>query len=264
MSSRVQFTLHDLLAECTSDVGVYRLDDGAERRLGLRVHVPPGLMGRGPYASTAYSFLQQLRGAIHEHGLIEFPGLPVNPTNHTLAQRAPWEHAYSQNPYLTGFCQSLHQDTPPYPTAFWLGAERRFFATWVTSRQGPRRLDAAQRAARAATVDALHEALVPASLNEGWGALVNHRPGLLLLDNSEACGLYHARTCLPGAGAAARALEPDAPSFAFNEVGLLEYIDTLDERRGAEHRCADDRAEVLAFLRHEARAEAQRRKPDVS
>jgi hypothetical protein len=109
--------------------------------------------GSGPYASTAYTFLQQLRGAIREHGLIEFPGLPVNPTNHTLAQRAPWEHAYSQNPYLTGFCQLLHQDTPPYPTAFWLGAERRFFATWVTSRQGPRRLDEAQRAARGATVE---------------------------------------------------------------------------------------------------------------
>jgi hypothetical protein len=36
-------------------------------------------------------------------------------------------------------------------------------------------------------------------------------------------------------------------------VGLLEYIDTLDERRGAEHRCVEDRAEVVAFLRTEAR-----------
>ena len=126
--ARVPFTLRDLQAECASEAGVHRLDDEGPRSLGLRIHVPPELRGRAPYTSTAYAFLQQLRGAIHEHGLVEFPGLPVNPTNHTLAQRAPWEHAYSQNPFLTGTGQLLHQDTPPYPTAFWLGAERRFFA----------------------------------------------------------------------------------------------------------------------------------------
>lgn len=250
---RVPFTLSDLLAECSSEVGVHRLDDGAPRALGLRIHVPSELMGRAPYSGTAYAFLQQLRGAIHEHGVVEFPGLPVNPTNHTLAQRAPWEHAYSRNPYLTGFCQQLHQDTPPYPTAFWLGTERRFFATWVTSRLGPRRLDEAQRASPGTSVDELHEALVPASQEEGWGTLVNHRPGLLLLDNSESSQLHHGRTCLPDAAAGAQTGAPDAPSMAFNEVGLLQYIDTLDERRGTEHRSAEDRAEVLAFLRAEAR-----------
>ncbi len=256
--ARVPFTLRDLQAECASEAGVHRLDDEGPRSLGLRIHVPPELRGRAPYTSTAYAFLQQLRGAIHEHGLVEFPGLPVNPTNHTLAQRAPWEHAYSQNPFLTGTGQLLHQDTPPYPTAFWLGAERRFFATWVTSRQGPRHEHAARRGAPHATVDDLHRTLVPASLRDGWGVLVNHQPGLLLIDNSDASGLYHGRTCLPAAMEGARAKEPDEPSLAFNEVGLLQYIDTLDERRGTGHRCAVDRAEVVAFLRAEERATPSR------
>src|SRR5690606_24602381 len=129
MSGRVPFQLADLLAECASEAGVHALRDGDRSRLGLRIHVPAELHGTYPYSGSAYGFLQQLRADIQEHGLIEFPRLPVNPTNHTLAQRAPWEHGYSQNPFLTGFYQDLHQDTPPLPTAFWLAGARRYFAT---------------------------------------------------------------------------------------------------------------------------------------
>jgi hypothetical protein len=255
MSPRVPFTLQDLLAECAHDVGAHRLDNEGPRQLGLRLHVPAALRQRYPYNASAYAFLQQLRAPIREHGLIELPGLPVNLTNHTLAQRAPWEHGYSHNPYLTGWCQHLHQDTPPYPTAFWLGAERRHFATWVVSCVGLRHLEDARRADPSASLEQLHGGLVPASQRDGWGTLVNHQAGLVLLDNSDACALYHARTSRPGVERAAASAEPDAPSYAFNEVGLLQHIDSLDERRGPAHRCPTDRAEVVAFLRGEARGE---------
>ena len=252
MSSRVPFTLQDLLAECASEVGVHRLDDTGPRALGLRVHVPVPLQQRYPYNATAYAFLQQLRAPIREHGLVEFPGLPLNPTNHTLAQRAPWEHGYSQNPFLTGWCQQPHQDTPPLPTAFWLGSARRFFATWVVSRSGVARFQEAAHKRPGASVEQQHAELVPASQQAGWGTLINHEPGLVLLDNSDACALYHARTARPDAAAGHGALSPDAPSLAFNELGLLQHIDSLDERRGPEQRCARDRAEVVTFLRAEA------------
>ena len=49
-------------------------------------------------------------------------------------------------------------------------------------------------------------------------------------------------------------LEDRKDAEAINEVGLLEYIDTLDEWRGAEHRCVEDRAAVVAFLRSEGRS----------
>lgn len=253
MAARVPFRLADLLAECASEVGVYALRDGDRPALGLRIHVPAALLRTYPYSGTAYGFLQQLRADIQTHGLIEFPGLPVNATNHTLAQRAPWEHGYSQNPFLTGFYQDLHQDTPPLPTAFWLDGPRRYFATWVTSREGMRRLREAQRGVPGRSLSELHAELVPTSVAEGWGALVNHQPGLLLLDNSDTCALYHARTARSEADGAAREAVPEPPSYAFNEVGLLQYIDTLDERRGEAHRSAEDRAQVIAFLSDEAR-----------
>jgi hypothetical protein len=71
----------------------------------MHVIVPPELMVRAPYNNSAYDFLQFLRAAIQEYGTLEFPHLPVNPRNHTLAQRAPEQHLYSSNTYLTGHCQ---------------------------------------------------------------------------------------------------------------------------------------------------------------
>ena len=249
MPPRRPFTLRDLRAECRVEEGVTRLDDErGERWLGLHVHVAEALRGTYPYNASAYAFLQELRPAIRDYGLITFPELPLNPTNHTLAQRAPWEHGYSANPYLTGHCQAPHQDTPPYPTAFWLPAERRYFVTWVLSELGVARYADARRAAPMESEEALHAALVPRSLDAQWGTLVNHEPGLLLLDNSDVTRLYHARTRRPTYAIGAAAGHPDTPSHAFNEVGLLNYIDTLDERRGDAHRSAEDRAEVEAFL----------------
>ena len=117
----------------------------------------------------AASALQQLRKEIFEWGIIEFPGLPLNPTNYTLAQRAPQQHAYSSNPYLTDFCQRPHQDTPPYPTAFWLAAPRRYFATWVMGHTMAERFYQLQGQQPQLSVDALHEQWVARSLEEGSG-----------------------------------------------------------------------------------------------
>ena len=246
--ARQPFTLADLAAECRVESGCHALHGPAAPRLGLRIHVPPALHGRYPYNASAYAFLQQLREAIHTHGLVELPGLPVNRCNHTIAMRAPREHAYSRNPYLTGECQHLHQDTPPYPTAFWLGEERRFFATWIVSVPGLHRYAQFTREHPQMTMNAVHRVLVPESLSNGTGIVCNHTPGLLLIDNSAHQGLYHARTCRFDAVAAAPDYRHDAPMYAFNEIGLLHYIDTMDERRGAADRDPDERAAVAEFL----------------
>lgn len=241
---RTAFCFADLARECEVLVG-HRTLDG--RALGARVHVPEALRDQYPYNASAYAFLQQLRPAIYEYGLIEFPGLPVNPVNHTLAQRAPWEHLYSVNPYLTDYCQAPHQDTPPYPTAFWLGQPRQFFATWVVSIQGLTGFQTLARQQPDLDIVALHRRLVARTLAEGQGWLINREPGLVLLDNSDACRLYHARTCsferLEGQEEA-----PDTPMYAYNEMGLLHYIDQLDSRRGMQHRDPVDQAQVEAFL----------------
>ena len=249
--ARQPFNFEDIARECRLETGCHALHGHGAPRLGVRVHVPPELRGRYPYCASAYAFLQQLRAPILEFGLVEFPGLPVNPVNHTLAQRAPREHGYSSNPYLTGECQHLHQDTPPYPTAFWLGARRRFFGTWVTALPGLRSFLDYQCEHPLASLEEVHRALVPATLAAGTGAVLNREPGLLLIDNSEHCQLYHARTCDFEAVAAEPGYAADTPMYAFNEVGLLHYIDTLDSRRGGGHRDAADRAEVEAFLAEE-------------
>lgn len=245
---RQPFTFQDLTRECRVATGCHRLDG---RQLGARIEVPEALRGRYPYNASAYAFLQQLRPAIHELGLIEFPHLPVNKTNHTLAQRSPREHQYSPNPYLTDICQSPHQDTPPLPTAFWLGERRRFFATWVVSQQGLEAFLALSRQAPGLGIEALHQRLVPQSLAEGTGLVLNREPGLLLLDNSEAQLLYHARTCQFDAVANEPDYCSDSPMYAYNEVGLLHYIDSLDIRRGPEDRDPMDLAQVQDFLRQE-------------
>jgi len=247
---RQPFTLDDLIRECEVESGHRQLDG---RPLGLRIRVPEALWQRYPYNATAYAFLQQLRGAIHEYGLVEFPDLPVNPTNHTLAQRAPWQHGYSTNPYMTDHWQHPHQDTPPHPTAFWLGGPRHFFATWVVSQQGLEAWQHQLASQREGGLAEAHRHCVPASVADGTGWLINRQPGLVLLDNSEACRLYHARTRVAEPPAESEQAE-DEPMYAYNETGLLHYIDQLDSRRGTEHRCPRDRAEVEAFLAAEGRS----------
>ena len=130
---RKLFTLSDIEAECRVETCCHSLDG---RAIVAVVRVPSALHNRYPYNATADRFLQQLRQSIFEFGTIEFPRLPVNKSNYTVAMRHPHQHGNSDNPYLTRFCQDPHQDTPPYPTAFWLGAPRRYSATRVMSRQG--------------------------------------------------------------------------------------------------------------------------------
>lgn len=241
------FTLQDLLNECEAREGIYQLDG---RALGLEIRVPPALQLKAPYSGSVYRLLQQLRPAIFDYGLISFPDLAFNKTNYTLAQAAPHQHSYSANPYLTGECQHLHQDTPPYPTAFGLDQPRRFYATWLTGRTmceayyQDRQLNSEQSEKQR------HARLVPQSLEEGTGLLINTAPGLILIDNSDANALYHARTC-QFERHAAEPVADDSPFYAFNEVGLLNYIDTLDEMRGQTYRCAEDLDITRAFLQRE-------------
>lgn len=242
---RQPFTFHDIAAECRIETGCHSLDG---QRLGMKIHVPAALYSRHPFSASAYDFLQFLRPQILEHGTVEFPHLPLNRSNYTLAQRAPWEHAGNPNPYMTDECQSPHQDTPPYPTAFWLGETRRFFATWVMSLQGLRAWGEHCRQQPQAGIASRHRELVPASLANGTGLLLNRNPGLLLIDNSNHRKLYHARTCLFDKLTADTRHEHDAPMYAFNEIGLLEYIDSLDIYRGAQDRNQEEREAVRAFM----------------
>lgn len=243
------FCFADIAAECEVVEGVYRLDG---RALGLRIHVPSALFNRHPFNSSAYGFLQQLRTQIFEWGLVEFPGLPLNPCNYTLAQRAPQQHSYSSNPYLTDFCQSPHQDTPPYPTAFWLAARRRYFATWVMSRRLADQFYRDRARQPRFSVEGWHRQWLDSSLEEGSGLLLNREPGLLLIDNSECNGLYHARTCQFAAQQAEPGFCRDTPMYAFNEVGLLHYLQQMDSRRGGEHIDLAEQAAVRAFVEAES------------
>ena len=245
--SRVPFRFADIAAECCVESGVHRLDG---RALGLRIDVPEVLRSRYPYNGSAYGFLQQLRHEILEHGLIEFPALPLNPQNYTLAQRAPQQHQYSSSPYLTDFCQQPHQDTPPYPTAFWLSAPRRYFATWVMGETGVQRVMTAQRSG--VSIDDVHRRLQSESIEEGWGLLLNQQPGLLLIDNSSRNRLFHARSCNWQAQQAQPDFDSDTPMYAFNEVGLLNCIDVMDSQRGTADRNAEECEEVRRFLQSEA------------
>lgn len=252
MTHRKPFSFSDLARECRVETGSYSLHGTHNaRKTGARIFVPPELLQRYPYNASAYAFLQQMRDAIFEYGTLEFPDLPLNRSNHTIAMRAPREHSYSSNPYLTGECQHLHQDTPPYPTAFWLGEQRRYFATWIVSVPGLQRYTQFTREHPGLDMNAIHQQLVPESLANGTGIVLNHSPGLLLIDNSEHCQLYHARTGRFAEIASNPHYHSDAPMYAFNETGLLHHIDTLDERRGPHDRDAEEQAAVVAFLQAE-------------
>jgi hypothetical protein len=245
--ARVPFNFSDLEQDCEISIGHYRLDT---RCLGARVQVPAELYGVYPYNGSAYGFLQQLQPAIYELGVIEFPDLPLNKTNFTLAQRAPTEHTYSSNPFLTDRCQQPHQDTPPLPTAFWLDTARRYFATWLLTAAGLRDFATYTASNPHFDLETVHRELVPRSLEAGTGLLLNQTPGLLLIDNSAHQALYHARTCNFSALQQAPTQLIDSPMYAFNEIGLLNYIDQLDSRRGNEGRDVRDLQEVQAFLAH--------------
>ena len=242
---RAAFLFQDISRECDVETDVYRLDG---RALGIKISVPEALRQQYPYNASAYVFLQQLRELIFDCGVVEFPELPVNPCNHTVAMRSPREHGYSSNPYLTDSCQQPHQDTPPYPTAFWLGEERKYFATWVMSKEGLRCYTDFCRAHPQMTELQYHRHLVPESLNHQQGLLLNYSAGLLLVDNSQHHALYHGRSCRFDAIEARPDYQSDTPMYAYNEVGLVHYIDTLDSRRGRHDRDAAEVERVKAFM----------------
>ena len=245
---RIPFSFRDFERECDIQLNCYTLDS---QPLGAKINIPPALQQKHPYNSSAYGFLQQLRAEIFELGTIEFPHLPVNKTNYTLAQRAPKEHAYSANPYMTGSCQQPHQDTPPYPTAFWLPEARQFFATWILSVTAVEAFFELNRHRPELNQEELHRVLVPQSLENQSGLLVNQKPGLILIDNSQHRSLYHARTCNFQAIAAQENYQSDTPMYAFNELGLLHYIDTRDERRGQQDKDTANLTKVIAFMENE-------------
>lgn len=245
--AKAAFTFNDLARECQVESGHYLLDG---RQLGLRIVIPEALKSEYPYNGSAYGFLQQLRAEIFASGIVEFPGLPVNPVNHTLIQRAPQQHSYSSNTYMTDRCQSPHQDTPPYPTAFWLNQPRKYFATWVVSQQGMQKFyDCLDQ--KLLSVEQIHSYLVPQTLMDKSGLLLNQLPGLLLIDNSSSQNLYHARTCDFTAQASHPGFETDTGMYAFNEVGLLHYIDRLDSRRGGADRDDTEKHQILEFMQKE-------------
>jgi len=95
---RKPFNMNDIEAECHVDSRCHSLDG---RAIVAMVSVLPTLHHRYPYNATACGFLQQLRESIYEFGTLEFPGLPVNKSNHTVAMRHPHQHSYSDNPCLT-------------------------------------------------------------------------------------------------------------------------------------------------------------------
>lgn len=222
--------------------------------LGLRIDIPAKLRQQQPFNASAYTHLRALREEIHQHGIVWLTNLPVNKTNHTLAQRSPYQHGYSSNPYLTDICQAPHQDTPPHPTAFWLGDTRRFSATWVMGEAGARRYYQFAQQHPQLSVEQIHRQLVPDSLENGWGILINQQAGLILIDNSQHAKLYHARTCnfaaVDALPAGSTMHYTDTPMYAYNEVGLLHYIDQLDERRGLDHRDAAEVATIRAYLQN--------------
>lgn len=246
---RTHFNFNDICADCVVEERPYTLD---ERALGLRITIPTALQNQYPFNASAYSFLQFLRDEIHRFGFIEFPNLKLNPKNHTLAQRSPEEHRYSSNPFLTDYCQQPHQDTPPYPTAFWLAERRQFFATWMMSTRGLEHFSEHQRNHPQLSIVERHKFLVPRSLAEGWGLLVNQQPGLILIDNSQHQQLFHARTSNFKAMEQHTDCSTDTAMYAFNEVGLMHYMDQLDSRRGQQHRDEQERLEIAAFMQQEA------------
>lgn len=242
---RKPFTWQDIERECS----VYYQPFRVGKNLGAKIIVPAALYDCYPYNASAYHFLQTLRHEIRELKLIHFPDLPLNKTNYTLAQGAPQQHAYSTNPFMTDWYQLPHQDTPPYPTAFGLEEQRRYFATWVMSQLMMQKFYDQQHASKASLED-LHRQLVAESIANGEGMLVNQNPGLLIIDNSPENGIYHARTANFAAIDKEPQFQKDAFMYAFNEIGLLHYMEQLDSRRGTAWRDENDKQQVLHYFQH--------------
>ena len=245
---RRTFSLNDFSHSCDIEEGCYQLEGKA---LGLRIHIPKRLQESWPFNASAYDFLQFFRQEIQTFGIIELPDLPVNKSNYTLAQGSPEQHRYSSNPFLTDYCQQPHQDTPPYPTAFWLNEKRQFFATWLMSAQGAEYFLQYQQQNPAMHIKQIHKKLQTLSIEQGWGILVNHEPGLILIDNSQHRSLYHTRTCNFKALESHTDHHQDSRMYAFNEIGLLNYINQLDSRRGSNDRCEKEQQQVAAFMQAE-------------
>jgi hypothetical protein len=245
---RTPFNFADISKDCQIETGCHQL---GKKRFGLKIHIPEELKSQYPYNASAYDFLQFLRPAILQHGTVELPNLAVNPSNYTIKLKSPREHIGNPNPFISDECQSPHQDTPPYPTAFWLSGQRQFYATWVMNEQASERFYQYQQAKPELSIKQLHQILVNESLNQGTGLLLNQEPGLLLIDNSQHHKLYHARTCNFAAIAAQPNFEKDSPMYAFNEIGLLNYIDTLDIHRGEADKNQAEAEQVRAFLQQE-------------
>ena len=251
---RQAFTLRDIEKDCAVQTNYISIEG---RSLGLKITVPNELQAHYPYSASVYGFLQELRAAIFDFGIIEFPNLVFNKTNYTLAQSAPKQHLYSSNTYMTDHCQSPHQDTPPYPTAFGLEKKRQYFATWIMGKETAGRFYETlalekQKNRPQRSIDELHKELVPLSIENKTGILLNQEPGLLLIDNSQHQNLYHARSSNFAAIEKTPNYQNDTPMYAFNEMGLLHYIDELDSRRGDTFRCNESLQQVQAFLQPEA------------
>ena len=239
---RKKFTFKDFIHECHIEENTYTLKhSNGTRQLGAKIIVPKERLGTHPYNVSAYDFLHFFRNEIYEYGIIEFPELPLNRSNYTVAMRAPEEHQYSANPYLSESCQSPHQDTPPYPTAFWLGNERLFSATWIMTDLAAEQFFEEQRMLPQQSIERVHRTVVPKTLCDQSALLLNHTPGLLLIDNSDHHLLYHAKTCRFDNRNSMPNQQQDNPMYTFNEVGLMHYIDSLDELRGTEHRDEEER-----------------------
>lgn len=247
------FTLNDIAADCKIEQHCYELNDcNGKRTLGVRIHVPQALFKHFPYNASAYTFMQQFRELIFDCGIVEFPNLPVNKSNYTLAQRAPEQHLYSQNTYLTDHCQHPHQDIPPYPSGFWLDSPRQFSATWIMSDIAVQQFNDFSQKNNSMPTEKLHRHFIAQNLENKQGVLRNQEPGLLLLDNSHRQSLYHARTCIFDAweNQDSRSIT-DSPMYAYNEPGLLQHIDSLDSRRGVEFRDPSEQESIRRFITKE-------------
>lgn len=217
-----------------------------EKPLGARIIVPAELKQSYPYNASVYNFLYFLKDEIKQLGYLHFPELAFNKTNYTLAQGAPQEHSYSSNPFMTSWFQEPHQDTPPYPTAFGLEQERKYFATWLL---GPEYLqNFFELKHRGVTIEDIHKQLVPKSLAAGAAMLINTSPGLSIIDNSDHHPLYHARTCQLDAVKKQPDFQSDSKMYAFNEIGLLYYIEQMDSRRGTDFRDEEESGLVAQRL----------------
>ena len=250
------FTFNDLAADCKIEQHCYDLNNrNGVKKLGLRIHVPPALFDCHPYSASAYTFMQQLRELIFEFGIVEFPNLPVNKSNYTLAQRAPEQHLYSDNTYLTDHCQLPHQDIPPYPSGFWLEKPRQFSATWIMSDIAAQQFNDFSKSNSSITINEMHKQFIAQSMETKQSVLRNREPGLLLLDNSPRQSLFHARTCIFEAWEKMTRNNDteiaDSPMYAFNEPGLLQHIDFLDSRRGMEFRNQREQESVRQFIAKE-------------